>query len=200
MDSPSRKPIVLDADRYPWDQQPRESSRQYQRFLHYRDLGRMRSLTAVNKLLTGLGDKLTYGTIRIQSHLYRWAERAQAYDRHQDDLDRERVVQARRDMIDRHQRVASALLTKALTALRTTEPEDLDPADIVRWVKLATDIEIRALGEPSHTIAVTGPAGGPIQTEDLTGLSAEDRQARLRELATELAHRAGLSTTVNEEE
>lgn len=200
MNTTGKKPIIFDAGREVWDRQPHETSKQYQRFLHYRDLGRMRSLTAVNKVLTELGDELTYGTIRTQSYLYRWNERAQAWDRHQDDLDRERVTQARRDMIDRHQKVASALLTKALTALRTTKAESLDPADIIRWIKLATDIETRVLGEPSQTISVTGPSGGPIQTEDLTGLTHEERKTRLRELATELARRVGLSTTTAEEE
>lgn len=200
MNTTGRKPIILEAGREIWDQQPHETSKQYQRFLRYRDLGRMRSLTSVNKVLTELGDKLTYGTVRTQSYLYRWNERVQAWDRHQDDLDRERVNQARRDMVERHQKVASALLTKALNALKTTRPTDLDPADIVRWIKLATDIETRALGEPSHTVAVTGPAGGPIQTEDLTGLDPEERKTRLRELAAELARRVGLSTTTAEEE
>ena len=200
MNTTSKKPIVLDPGREPWDQQPGESVKQYQRMLRYRDLGRMRSLTAVNKMLTELGDKLAYGTIRMQSYIYRWNERVQAWDRHLDDLDREHVVQARRDMIDRHQKVASALLTKALTALKTTKADDLDPSDIARFIKLATDIETRALGEPTQTISVTGPAGGPIQTEDLTNLNPEERKTRLRELATELARRVGLSTTTAEEE
>jgi len=160
----------------------------------------MRSLTAVNKILTDLGDKLTYGTIRTQSFLYRWPERAQAWDRRQDELDRDRIVQARRDLIDRHLKIASALLTKAINALKTTKPEDLDPSDIVKWIKLASDIEIRALGEPTKTIAVTGPAGGPIQTEDLSALTPEERATRMRELASEFAARAGLRETSKEDD
>jgi hypothetical protein len=195
-----RKPINLTPGRELWDQQPRESSRQYERFLRFRDLGRMRSLTTANKVLTGIGDKITYGTIRIESHLYRWTERAQAWDRHQDEADRERITQARRDMIDRHQKIAGALAKKALGALRVLQDADLDPADIVRFLKLATDLEVRALGEPSQTIAVTGPAGGPIVTEDITNLTGEERRVRLREVATELARRAGLTTTETDDE
>jgi hypothetical protein len=195
-----RKPIDLDPGRDPWDQQPRESPRQYERFLRFRDLGRMRSLTTVNKVLTGIGDELTYGTIRVQSHLYRWTERAQAWDRQQDELDRERTIQARRDMIDRHQKVASALTKKALTALRGLGDSELDPAAIVRFLKLATDLEIRAIGEPHQTIAVTGPAGGPIVTEDITELTDDERQIRLKEIASELARRAGLQTTETDPE
>lgn len=191
----NRRPIDLDPGRDPWDQQPRESSRQYERFLRYRDLGRMRSLTGLNKLLTGIGDELTYGTIRVQSHLYRWTERAQSWDRRQDELDHERVMQARRDMIDRHQKISAALAKKALAALRSIQDAALEPADVVRFLKLATDLEVRALGEPNKTIAVTGPSGGPIVTEDITNLTDDERRIRLKEVATELARRAGLSTT-----
>jgi uncharacterized membrane protein len=196
----NRSPIDLDPGHDPWDQQPRETSRQYERFLRFRDLGRMRSLTTVNKVLTGIGDELTYGTIRIQSHTYRWTERAQAWDRHQDEVDRDRIIQARRDMIDRHQEIAGALAKKALTALRVLKGSALDPADVVRFLKLATDLEIRALGEPNQTIAVTGPAGGPIVTEDITHLTDEERRVRLKEVAIELARRAGLKTTENDNE
>jgi hypothetical protein len=195
-----RSPIDLDPGREPWDQQPRETSKQYERFLRFRDLGRMRSLTTANKVLTGIGDELTYGTIRIQSHTYRWTERAQAWDRHQDEIDRDRITQARRDMIARHQKIAGALATKALGALRVIREADLDPADVVRFLKLATDLEVRALGEPNQTIAVTGPAGGPIVTEDITHLTDEERRVRLKKVATELARRAGLKTTENDNE
>lgn len=177
----------------PWDQQPRESSRQYVRFLRYRDLGRMRSLTTLNKALTESGDTLTYGTIRIQSCVYRWTERAQLYDLDQDAKDREQIVAARREMTLRHRKIAGALTTKALTALRNVG--SMDPADIIRFLKLATDLEIRALGEPNQTITVTGPAGGPIQTEDLTNLSDEQRRNRLRDIVAELARRANINST-----
>lgn len=191
----TRSPIDLEPGRDPWDQQPRESSKQFDRFLAYRDLGRMRSLTAFNKMLTEIGDEITYGTIRVQSHLYRWTERASAWDRRQDELDSDRVMKDRRDMIDRHRNIASALAEKALRALRSMRNADLEPVDIVRFLKLATDLEVRALGDPHQTIAVTGPAGGPIVTEDITGLTDEERRVRLREVASELARRAGLQTT-----
>lgn len=195
MDEPrsSRKSILLDPEREAWERQPRESVKQYERFKTYRELGRMRSLTSITKLLTDIGDKLTYTSVKTHSYTFRWNERAQAWDQHQDELDQERVTQARRDMIARHQQIAGALITKAITALRNTRVEDMDPADIIRFLKLATDLEIRALGEPHQTISVTGPAGGPIQTEDLTNLTSEERQTRMRELATEFARRAGLT-------
>lgn len=195
-----RSPIDLGPDRDPWDQQARESSKQYERFLQFRDLGRMRSLTTANKMLTEIGDELTYGTIRVQAHTYLWTARAQAWDRHQDELDRERINQARRDMIDRHQKIAGALVKKALGALRLLGDADLDPADVVRFLKLATDLEVRAIGDPNQTIAVTGPAGGPVMVEDITNLTDEERRVRLKEIAIEIARRAGLQTIETSEE
>lgn len=174
----------------PWDQQPRESTKRYERFLTYRDLGRMRSLTTVNKLLTERGDKLTYGTLRVIAATNRWAERAQKYDQHLSNEDNKRLEQARRDMQDRHLKIAAALTRKALESLR--QLAELTPRDITQYLRLAADLEVRALGEPSHTIAVTGPGGGPIISEDFTGLTPEERRARLRDVVSELARRSGL--------
>lgn len=172
----------------------------HERFLKYRDMGRMRSLTGLNVLLADIGDLLTYGTIRVQSHLFRWTERAQAWDRYQDEQDRDRLMKARREMLDRHQMVSSALMKRALIALRQIDPRELSAADVYRWIKLATDIEIRVFGEPSQTIAVTGPSGGPVLTEDITGMDQETRRNRMRELVSELAGRVGMSTILDEED
>lgn len=195
--------ITLAQDRDPWDQQPRESDRKYTTFLAYRDIGRMRTLTAANHLLTNLGYEFTYNYIKWQSHIFRWTERAQAWDRHQDQANIERLMAERRDMIERHRRIANRLIATALDSIRALEEEGsepLPPADIVRFVKLATDIEVRALGEPSQTVAVTGPAGGPIVVDDIAGLTDEERRVRLREITDELARRAGLRTVDDEEE
>jgi hypothetical protein len=185
----TRPPIDLSDDRYLWDRQPRESDLMYGRFKQFRDLGRRRSLTALAKLLTEIGDRLTYGTIKYNAHIYRWTERAQAWDADQDDLDREQVTQARRDMIKRHIRIASALTVKALTAFKAIPAEELDPADVVRLIKLASDLELRALGEPHQIISVTGPGGGPIQTEELSQLDTTARRQRLKDVLNELARR-----------
>lgn len=194
----SRAPKPFNTDREIWRQQDHETPKQYQRFIHFCELGRLRSLTEINKTLTGFGDKIEYGTLRTLSSLYRWPERALAWDQHQDDLDIERIIQARREKDERHIRVASALIGKALTALREINIEDIDASNIAKWIKLATDLENQVLGEPQRTISVTGPAGGPIAVDDLSTIPPEVRKARLRELAIELAQRVGISTTDTE--
>jgi len=191
-DRNGRSPIALAQGRFPWDQQQGESSRQYSRFILFRDMGRLRSLTKVNQLLTERDDELTYGTIRVQSHLYRWFERAQAWDMSLDEEDRERVIKARREMADRHRRIASELVGKAIEALHRLPIEEMEVVDVVRLLKLATDLEVRALGDPSQTIAITGPAAVPVV--DVSQLTNEERKERLRDLATELSNRAGIAT------
>lgn len=187
-------------DREVWEQQPGETTKQYQRFIRYRDMGRMRSLRTLVKTLGELGDRIAYGSIKVTSCHNRWTERAHAWDLHQDEIDSVQILEARRTMVRQHQQVASALMAKAVEALRTTNPRDLGPDQIMRWIKLATDLQSRILGEPTQTIAVTGPTGGPIQTEDLTHLGDDERKARLRELAAEIASRAGLTTVATEDE
>jgi hypothetical protein len=185
-----RAPITLDPARHPWEQQPRESDKVFGRFLLYRNLGRRRTLTSLAKVLTECGDKLTYGTLKYHSHRYAWTTRVQAYDSHRDDADADRLADLRTKLVEEHLTISKGLLAKALTALKDIPVGSIEPADIVRMIKLATDLKVRALGEPTHTIAVTGKAGGPIQTEDLTNLDPDQRRTRLREIAEELARRA----------
>jgi hypothetical protein len=185
-----RAPITLDPARHPWEQQPRETDKMFGRFLLYRNLGRRRSLTALAKVLTECDDKLTYGTLKYHSHRYQWTPRAQAYDANQDQQEADHLADLRRKLVEDHITISKGLLAKALAALKDLHSKDIEPADMVRMIKLATDLTVRALGEPTHTIAVTGQAGGPIQTEDVTNLDPAQRRARLREIAEELARRA----------
>jgi hypothetical protein len=191
--------LDLATDRDPWERQPHESVKQYARFTCYRDLGRLRTLTQTHKILAATGDPLKYGTLRQTAYEFRWTTRAEPWDIFQDQADREQLIAERRDMIKRHRSVASALLTKAIQALQIIPVAEMEPADVVRYIKLATDIERIAIGEPQRTIAVTGPTGGPIQTEDLTNLTAEERRARLAEIAAELSRRAGISEADEDE-
>lgn len=185
-----KKRIVLGVGRDPWDQQPLESDKQYSRFSFYRDIGRLRDTIRTHKMLTAAGDTIKWDSLRQTAYKYRWVERAQAFDAAQDDANRERMIIEREDMIRRHRSIANAIISKALKALKEIRIEDLTSADVARYIKLATDIERIAIGEPQTTIAITGPSGGPIQTEDITNLTPEERRTRLAEIAAELARRA----------
>jgi hypothetical protein len=194
----ARKRLNISPDKDPWDRQPTETARQYGRFAFYRDIGALRTINHVHKLLTETGDHIKPDSLRQTAYEHRWAERAQAWDISQAAADRERLIVERRDMIKRHRSVASALLAQGVKALRSIKPEDMSPADVVRFLKLGTDIDAAALGQPQQTVAVTGPSGGPIQTEDVALLTPEERRVRLAEIAAELARRAGVDTDEDE--
>jgi hypothetical protein len=194
----TRNRLALADGRDPWEQQPHETVKQYARFSFYRDYGRLRTLTQLHKLLTETGDKIKYDTLRQLSYENRWTERSDCWDVAQESVDRERLIAEHRDMVRRHRSVAGALLSKAIQALNKITVAEMTPADVVRYIKLATDLERIAVGEPQRIVAVTGPSGGPIQTEDITQLTAEERRSRLAEIAAELGRRAGNDPDENE--
>ncbi len=187
----SKGPITLDATRDPWERQPGETPKQFGRLSVYLGLGRVRTLKMCVRALNAKGDPITHRTLQQVAWENRWTERAEAYDLDQDQIDRQQLLADRRDMIDRHRKVAGALLSKAISALGQIPPELLDASDVVRLVKLATDLERTSLALPKEHVALTNATGGPVQTEDLTSLSGEERRVRLAEIAAELARRAG---------
>jgi hypothetical protein len=187
----SKPPIPIAVDREPWDRQPGESNKQYSRFLIFRDLGRMRTLKQAVEMLHAIGDtSVQYRTLMQYAYEYRWTERAESHDRAQDQLEAARLRQLREEMLSRHRRLASGMLAKAVERLKDLQPAEMTPLDVVRFIRYGTDIERTALGEPTQTIAHTGPDGGPVVVDDMSRLSPEDRAARLRQISAELGRRA----------
>ncbi len=197
----SKQPIHLAVDREPWDRQPGESNRQYSRFEVYRSLGRMRTLKQAVEMLHGVGDTgVSYRTLQQYAYEYRWTERAEAWDRAQDQLEAARLLQLRNEMVSRHRRLASGLLAKAVAGLQKINPDDMSPLDVVRFIKYGADIERQALGEPTMIHQHQGPAGGPIAVDDMSKLSPEDRAARLTAISAELARRAAAAAVTDDDE
>lgn len=197
----SKPPIHLGVDREPWDRQTGETNRQYSRFLVFRDLGRTRTLKQAVEMLHGVGDSgVGYRTLMQYAYEYRWTERAEAHDRAQDQLEAARLLQLRTEMYSRHRRMASGLQAKAVAALQLLQPGDMNPRDIVQFLKYGTDIEKGALGEPTQVLQHQGPGGGPVQVDDMSHLSPADRAARLTQISAELARRAAASAVTEDDE
>lgn len=188
-----RNVLALADDRDPWEQQPDETKRMYARFAIYRDLGEYRTLDAALEIINTTGKKIDKATLRQVCYLYRWSERCHAYDDQQTRAERSRLIALRRDMLERHRKIASGFLAKAVETLRQLDADGLSPADVVRFVQTAADLERKALGEPTERVALTGPSGAsPVQIEDLSGLTPEQRRIRLAQVAAELARRAAV--------
>jgi hypothetical protein len=184
---------VPDDEHDPWDRERGESARQYERFRVYLGLGPQRRLTTVRERLGSLGDAIGYPALRQVSSAHRWAARADAWDRHHDAAEIEALRVARRDMITRHRRIAIDLAEVALRALRDLDERigDVSMGDVVRALKLATDLERITLGEPTVIDVGTKPTPNNIG-EHIATLSPDQRRQRLRELTEELAARSGL--------
>lgn len=193
-----RPPIDLATDRDPWERQTYETPKQYARFRTFLELGRTRNLKQARETLNSLGDTVSQGQLYSISYTYRWVERAEAYDRDQDKLDRQRLLDAHREMIDRHRRIARGLFARALRVLEATEPGAVKPGEMVQMMRLAAELERRAIGEPTQ-ITVSGPGGGPVAVEDFSRYGPEERRARLQEVVAELARRAGGSVAEADE-
>lgn len=199
----SIKSIHLAPDREPWERQPAESARMFSRFVVFRDLGDGRTLNAALEIINATSSKkIAKGSLHQNSCQFRWTERADCFDAFQSAAERERLAMLRRDMCERHRKIAGGLLGKAIKALQELDPEsDLEPLDIVRFVTLGADLERKALGEPTERVALSGPTGtGPVPIEDMSQLSQEQRRMRLNQIVSELSRRAGRSELSDDEE
>lgn len=197
---PTKPPIDIADDRDPWERQPGESVRQHARFRTFAELGRGRDLKQTKTILDGLGDKIGTGTLYQTSYTYRWTERADAFDADQDDTERRRLIVLRREMVERHRRIANALTAKALQRLQALDVAELTPLDLIRFLDAAVKLERAAVGEPERTVGVSAPDGGPIAVDDYGRLSADERRARMRALAREALSRAGVDVDDDEPE
>src|SRR6516165_9563848 len=149
----------------PWEQQTGESSRAFGAFCVYRDLGPRRSLRAAAAAFYGRTAAAAERQVDKWSRAFSWVERACAWDRHLDAEARRAQEEARREMVERHVREARALQGKALERLRALCPEELGPADLLRYIVEAAKLERLALGEPDavQRQELTGRGGGPLR-------------------------------------
>jgi hypothetical protein len=112
------------------------------------------------------------------SRAFAWVERASAWDRHLNAEACQAQAEARREMAERHAREARVLQGKALERLRALCPEELGPADLLRYIVEAAKLERLALGEPDtvQRHELTGRGGGALH------FSLEEAVAAAREL------------------
>lgn len=131
----------------PWERQKGESEKAYEAFATYRDMGEKRTLTAVAEKLQKSGS-----LIRRWKDQWDWVERVRAYDNGLEKEARAKAVKDRKDMIDRHVKIAMQLQKKALEALSSLEVEQMSPKDIKEYLKMATELERlnRTLEEESN--------------------------------------------------
>ncbi|WP_327375826.1 hypothetical protein OG393_18810 [Streptomyces sp. NBC_01216] len=166
-----------------WERQSGESSAAWEAFACYRDLGLSRS---IGKVAERLAKSRTL--IERWSTSHRWVLRAEAWDREQDRLWRAERHQAACEVARRHARLASAAQSKIVAQLQQLDPSRLSPSDVIRWLEVTIRIERQAYGMDLADVpsTFTGP-----QMADVTGLTDEERRARMEQLRRELEARIG---------
>src|SRR6266568_1843763 len=94
---------MSDNERQPWDRQRGESSKAYHHFCIYRDMSMSRSLRAMESVD---GCTSFYRQLGRWSSKWRWVERCQAYDDYLEYQRRLQQEKERREMNERHAKIA----------------------------------------------------------------------------------------------
>lgn len=135
------------ADMNPWERQTNETSRAYEAFAIYRDMGADRSLAKVGREL---------GKSKAQmekwSKKYSWVARAEAWDLEEDRLIRVALTKDIGAMRKRHADVARAMLMKAARALSKIPDDEIKASDISRMVDVATKLERISKGDVGEVV------------------------------------------------
>ncbi len=133
-----------------WERLPDESSKAYQAFCEYRDMGADRS---IRKLAQARGKPTSTKWLCHWSAKHNWVERARAYDDYLEQEKRKEQEKAILDMVERHTKEAMALQQKAIERLRALDPSELSPRDVLSYLMEAIRLERLSRGEPNEVQA-----------------------------------------------
>lgn len=144
----------------PWERQEGESTKAYEAFCIYRDLGIQRSIAKVVSTL-GKSKALLEGW----SSKHGWVERAAQWDSEQDRVARQQQLDEIKKMRKRHASIAGQMLIKAAEALQNLDPEEIKAQDVSRMVDVASKLERISRGDSETIIEERdgGEAINPVQ-------------------------------------
>ena len=147
-----------------WDKQLGESSKRYNAFCLYRDMGAQeRSLSKVAKELAGANkipkrSRITH--LKEWSAEDKWVARCEAWDKEQDRIKRAYMEKALKSMARKHLDIAITLQGKALKRLQSInldlDPDALTPMEAQRILNDALKLECLVLGRPTEILQHTG--------------------------------------------
>jgi hypothetical protein len=156
------------SDLAPWEQRHdlAESSVAYHAFCHYRDLDtRDRTLNRaynnhMTQCRTGAGEVTegeptwlrASGCWQDWKRDYRWDERVALKTAYEDRRERERQLQAIKDMNVRHAALGVKIQNQLVKLLEEFDPKTIQPKDLAPILKAATDVERRARGEATEIV------------------------------------------------
>lgn len=142
----------------PWERREKETSKAYEAFCIYRDMGIQRSLSKVAEAL-----QKSETLMGRWSGTHSWVERAAAWDDEQERKEREQALKeqakAIKEMRKRHADLANAMLIKAAKALKRIPEDEIKPADVSRMVETASKLERISRGDVGEVVEERD--GGP---------------------------------------
>ena len=124
------------SDTKPWERQEKEGVKPFEAFAIYRDMGEKRTLQAVADEL-----RKSYTLIRRWKDTWAWEDRVRAYYNNLQKEAHAEAVKKARKMADRHIGIALKLQSKAMEALEKMDAEDIDPKNLVAFIREATKLE-----------------------------------------------------------
>lgn len=147
----------------PWERQAEETTKAYEAFCIYRDMGRERSLSKVAERL-----QKSETLMGRWSRTYDWVKRAAKWDDEQERIEREiaQKEQAKeiREMRKRHADLAKVMLIKSAKALARIPDDEIKPGDISRMVDVASKLERISRGDVGEVVEERdgGKAASPV--------------------------------------
>lgn len=130
-----------------WERQHGETSKAYEAFCVYRDLGPNRSIAKAGQ---SLGKNKV--TLEQWSRKYEWVKRVSAWDTEQDRVAREAQLDEIKKMRKRHADLANAMLVKAARALQRIPEDEIKAVDVSRMVETASKLERLSRGDVGDVI------------------------------------------------
>lgn len=175
----------------PWEQQPQEPPRWYARFEIFRRMGPRRTLNEAFRIAgeaEGFHGKSASGSWKQQARLWKWRERAEAWDAAQREVlqmqEQERPLDSRAARL----RMIDHLLATVFDALVLANLPNLEEMEARKWLPtmrlLFKDLVLLQRGE----LGLPGPVGDADDrrqaTDDVPPYTADELAAAQRELET----------------
>ena len=144
----------------PWERQEGESTKAFEAFCIYREMGLNRSIRKVAEELSK-----SETLMARWSGNYNWVERAAQWDAEQDRVVRQQQLDDIKKMRKRHADLAEAMLIKAGKALLRIPVDEIKAGDITRMLDIATKVERISRGDVGDVIEERdgGEALNPVQ-------------------------------------
>lgn len=171
-------------DRFPWERQPGESEKAYQAFVAYREQEPPRRIADVSDTL-----HKSIALINRWSQKHLWLQRVSHFDVNRERSRAAETKEQRREMNERHAKLAKAMSGKVAQRIQALRPEELSPGELGRWMQVISMVERLALGEATERTESTSLVGQMVDVEVHAAGGEEFDRDRIGEILDRLAAR-----------